>query len=118
MLRSKYINQAFKKLPVPPLCEGSNEVVEIEVTNPQTGESLGKRYEEISTIKQLSEESAVCNESVELYSIENMNSVGMTPVVCPSGGFILNGLGAIEKAEASANEMLSNLPEKEISKTE
>lgn len=118
MLRSKYLNQAFKKLPVPLLCEGSNEVVEVEVTNPQSGECLGKRYEEISTVKQISEESAVCNESADLYSIENMQSVGLNPVVCPTAGFIFNGLGAIEKVESSANQILSNLPEKDNNNAE
>lgn len=113
MLRIKYSSPSRKELSVPPLCESVNDVVEVELKDPKTGESLGKHYDQISRVNQLSEESAVAKESADLYSIENMLSVGMTPIICPSGGFIRSGIGSIERVENSAESMLNILPSEE-----
>lgn len=113
MLRINYHLSVRKELSVPPLCESVNDVVEVEMKNPNTGESLGKHFDQVSCVKEISETEAVAQESADLYSIENLSNVGMSPVVCPSGSFIRSGVGAIERVEASAESILKSLPQEE-----
>lgn len=106
MLRKNIRPFIKKDIPVPLLCESENKEVIVEVTDPLTGDVIAKRVEHVSQVRELSEESAVANEPADLYSIENMAKVGMTPVVCSRGGYYKNNLDALENIENASVDLL------------
>lgn len=106
MLR-KFVRPFIRKdISVPPLCESENKEVIVEVTDPLSCDVIAKRVEHISQVRELSEESAVSNEPADLYSIENMMRVGVSPVVCPRGGYYKNDLDALDRIENASVELL------------
>lgn len=106
MLRKSVRPFIRKDVTVPLLCESENKEVIVEVSDPITGEPISKRVERVSQVRELSNESAVSNEPADLYSIENMMRVGVSPVVCPRGGYYKNDLDALDSIENASVELL------------
>lgn len=106
MLRKSVRPFICKDIPVPLLCESENKEVIVEVTDPLTGDVIAKRVEHVSQVRELTEESAVSNEPADLYSIENMMKVGVSPVVCSRGGYYKNNLDALDSIENVSVELL------------
>lgn len=106
MLRKSVRPFIRKDISVPLLCKSENKEVIVEVSDPLSGEPIAKRVEHISQVRKLSEESAVSNEPADLYSIENMMRVGMSPVVCPRGGYYKNNLDTLDSIENASIELL------------
>lgn len=109
MLRKSYFKNYFKKLVVPPLMKSENSVVDVEVFDPLSHKSIGKRQDTITSEKVLDEKSFVSSESADLYSIENMSKVGLNPTV--ASGYISNSLDNLPEMESFAEQTLNSIPE-------
>lgn len=113
MLR-KFINSFVKKdLPVPLLCESEVREVKVDVKDPISGDIIDTRIEHCSTVRRLSEESAVSDEPADIYSIENLQRVGITPVMCPRSAFVNNPLDNATDVE-SVSALLLDRTEKPV----
>lgn len=73
-----------KKLSVPPLKEVKETKVRVKVLDPITSEELGEKDEFVITAKELDPQSQVRPDDAEMYSIENMQKLGIPPVVANS----------------------------------
>lgn len=108
MLRKTYSKNHFKKIVVPPLMESENSVVDVEVFDPISHKSIGKRQDSITQEKVLDEKSFVSSESADLFSIENMTKVGIQPTVAT--GYINNSLDDLPEMESFAQNTLDSIP--------
>lgn len=110
MLRKSKFNRLVKDLSVPPLCESSQMEVESVVTDPITGDVIDKKRSFTPVVKQLDEKSFCSTESADLYSIENMQNMGIKPVVAPSS-YICNDLDKLPDAERAMEYVNSQIVE-------
>lgn len=110
MLRKSKFSRLVKDLSVPPLCESSQKEVESVVTDPISGDVIEKKRSFTPVVKQLDEKIFCSSESADLYSIENMQNMGIKPVIAPSS-YIGNDLDKLPDAERAMDYLNSQIVE-------
>lgn len=110
MLRKSKFNRLVKVLSVPPLCESSQMEVESLLTDPINGDVIEKKRSFTPVVKQLDEKSFCSTESADLYSIENLQNMGIKPVIAPSS-YIGNDLDKVSDAERAFEQLNSQIVE-------
>lgn len=106
MLRKSIKRPPKKFLGVPPLCECDVKQVLVEIKDPLTGDVIGSRKECVSQVRELDNRSLCSKESADLYSIENLQRAGISPVTIGRGSYILNSLDNVEQLEDAAADLL------------
>lgn len=108
MLRKNFKPLLKKVLDVPPLVDSVTSEVIVSVTDPMSGE-VSERKEFVTKVVPQSATDAVRVEDAALYSIENLLSSGVSPVIAPIGGFIRNSLDDFNKVENYSEQVCSRI---------
>lgn len=80
----------------------------VDICNPETGVKLGERVEQVSVSTPMDDKAEVRTDTADMYSIEIMNSLGMSSVVS-NGHYINNTFKSLEGAELLAQNMLNQV---------
>lgn len=108
MLRKYFKPLPKKVLDVPPLVDAVTSEVIVSLTDPATGE-VSERKEFVTKQVPQSPLDAVRHEDAELYSIENLLTSSVSPVIAPIGGFVRNPLDNFDKVENYTAEVSSRI---------